>query len=305
MFEITYLGTSASAPSIQRGMPSLIVIHNEHRFMVDCGEGTQRQLLTSGIGLKKLNKFLFTHGHLDHILGFGGLVSTMAHWETMDEINVYGGGDSIERLRELLFSIVLRGNSNHGIINLNRLQEGVFFEDASLQVSCFPVTHRGTDSFGFRFEEKGRRPFLADKAAELGVPVGSVRKLLANGEDVTLDDGRLIRADDVLGDYKPGTAFVVVGDTGNAEELTEYVRGADSLSIESTYIEEDADMAKTYSHLTAKMAAQLAADAGVKTLYLTHFSRRCREKEILAEAQSIFPNTIAARDFSHYEISSK
>ncbi|MBQ6520014.1 MAG: ribonuclease Z [Anaerolineaceae bacterium] len=302
MFDIVYLGTSASAPSVRRSLPSMVVMYNEHRFMVDCGEGTQRQLLTSGIGLKRLNKILITHSHLDHILGLAGLVSTMVRWETMEDLHIYGGSDAIERIRDLLFSVVLRGNRTPTPLFFHKLTPGVIFEEKNLEVSCFPVTHRGTDSFGYKFIEKGKRPFLAEKAAELNIPAGPWRKDLANGESITLPDGRNIDPEQVLGEYVPGTTLVTVGDTGNAMELLPYVRNADALSIESTYLEEESDMAKLYSHLTAKMAAELAKEAGVGKLYLTHVSRRYREKEILAEAQSVFVNTEVARDFSQFQI---
>ena len=280
----------------------MVVLYNEHRFMVDCGEGTQRQLLTSGIGLKRLNKILITHSHLDHILGLAGLISTMVRWETMEEMHIYGGADAVERIRDLLFSVVLRGSRTAVPLVFHKLTPGVIFEDKSLSVSCFPVTHRGTDSYGFRFEEKGRRPFLAGKAAELNIPAGPWRKDLVNGQSVTLPDGRIIDAEAVLGEYKPGTTVVTVGDTGNAMELLPYVRGADALSIESTYLEEEAEMAKLYSHLTAKMAAELAREAGVGRLFLTHVSRRYREKDILEEARNVFPETEVARDFSQFQI---
>ena len=280
----------------------MIVMYNEHRFMVDCGEGTQRQLLTSGIGLKRLNKILITHSHLDHILGLAGLVSTMVRWETMEEMHFYGGADAIDRIRDLLFSVVLRGNRQPVPLVFHKLTPGVIFEEKNLTVSCFPVTHRGTDSYGFRFVEKGKRPFLPEKAAQLNIPAGPWRKDLVNGESVTLPDGRTINAEDVLGDYVPGTTLVTVGDTGNAMELLPYVSGADALSIESTYLEEEAEMARQYSHLTAKMAAELAKEADVGKLILTHVSRRYRERDILAEAQSVFPDTEVARDFSQYQI---
>lgn len=302
MFDIVYLGTSASAPSIRRNLPSMMVIYNEHRFMVDCGEGTQRQLLTSGIGLKRLNKILITHSHLDHILGLAGLVSTMVRWETMEEMHIYGGSDAIERIKDLLFSVVLRGNRTPTPLVFHKLTPGKIFQDKNLTVSCFPVTHRGTDSFGFRFEEAGKRPFLPEKAAELNIPAGPWRKNLVNGESVTLPDGRTINAEDVLGAYVPGTTLVTVGDTGNAMELLPYVKGADALSIESTYLEEEKDMAVQYSHLTAKMAAEFAKEAGVGRLILTHVSRRYRERDILEEASGVFPNTEVARDFSQFQI---
>ena len=97
MFEIVFLGTSASAPSIQRGLASQVVLHNEYRFMIDCGEGTQRQLLKSGLGFKRLDKILLTHGHLDHILGLAGLMSTLMRWETIDELSLYGGRAALDR----------------------------------------------------------------------------------------------------------------------------------------------------------------------------------------------------------------
>lgn len=302
MFDIVYLGTSASAPSVRRSLPSMVVMHNEHRFMVDCGEGTQRQLLTSGIGLKRLNKILITHSHLDHILGLAGLVSTMVRWETMEEMHIYGGNDAIDRIKDLLFSVVLRGNRTPTPIVFHKLTPGMIFQEKNLTVSCFPVTHRGTDSYGFLFVEAGKRPFLPEKAAELKIPVGPWRKDLANGESVTLPDGRLIEADSVLGDYVTGTTLAVVGDTGNAMELLPYVKDADTLSIESTYLEEEAEMAVQYSHLTAKMAAELARDANVGKLILTHVSRRYRERDILAEAQAVFQNTEVARDFAQFQV---
>jgi ribonuclease Z len=104
-----FLGTSASAPSVQRGLPAQIVIHNEHRFLVDCGEGTQRQILRSGLGFRKLNRLLITHSHLDHILGIGGLVSTYLRWEAMEELEIYAGRSALERIEDLLFRVVIRG----------------------------------------------------------------------------------------------------------------------------------------------------------------------------------------------------
>ena len=102
LFEILFLGTSASAPSARRGLSAQIVSHNEYRFLVDCGEGTQRQILQSGIGFKRLTRVLLTHGHLDHILGLGGLLSTFLRWEAIEEFEVYGSKGTLERVRTLL-----------------------------------------------------------------------------------------------------------------------------------------------------------------------------------------------------------
>ena len=110
MFELTFLGTAASAPLTKRGLPSMVITHDEYRFMVDCGEGTQRQLLCSGLGFRRLEHVFITHPHLDHILGLGGLVSTLAQWETsLERMHIYGGKSALDRIEDLLYRIVFRG----------------------------------------------------------------------------------------------------------------------------------------------------------------------------------------------------
>ena len=109
MFEIVFLGTSASAPSIRRGLSAQVVKHDAYRFLIDCGEGTQRQILQSGLGFKNLNNILITHGHLDHILGLGGLLSTFSRWEAIDELNIYAGKWALERIHDLIFGVVFSG----------------------------------------------------------------------------------------------------------------------------------------------------------------------------------------------------
>jgi ribonuclease Z len=302
MYEIIFLGTSASAPSAKRGLSAQIVKHDEFRFLIDCGEGTQRQILQSGIGFKNLNHILITHGHLDHILGLAGLFSTFMRWEAIEEINIYSGKWALDRIHDLLYSVVLRGAQAPITLNLHEVKPGVFFEADDFSISAFPVFHRGSDSLGFRFEERSHRPFLPEKAEELGVPPGPVRRDLVDGKTVTLAEGRKVGPDDVLGPLKPGVRMVHIGDTGRTEDLVSACQGVDALVIESTYLEEEAEMARQFSHLTAKMAAELALKAGVRQLYLTHLSRRYREKDILAEAQTIFPNVRVARDFDTFQI---
>lgn len=302
MFELLFLGTSASAPSVHRNLPALLVKHEDRRFLIDCGEGTQRQILKSGAGFKGLNKILITHGHLDHILGLAGLTATLMRWEDTDGIEIYGGKDAMVRINDLIYSVVVRGNKMPSPIHLRTLSQGVLFDEEKFTVTAIPVIHRGTDSYGFIFEEKGKRPFLPEKAAELAIPPGPWRRDLANGNQVTLPDGREIIPDQVLGDFKPGSKLAVIGDTGETDSLISYVRDADALVIEATYLDEEADMAASFSHLTARQSALLALQANVKHLYLTHISRRHREKEILAEAQAVFPNTTVARDLAEFTV---
>ena len=302
MFEIFFLGTSASAPSARRGLSSLLVKHNEHRFLIDCGEGTQRQILQSGIGFKSLNRILLTHGHLDHILGLGGLMSTFIRWESIEHLEICAGRSVLERVKVLVNDVVLRGTTPPMMLSYREISPGLVYDEDDFTVTAVPVTHRGPDCLGYIFEEKSRRPFLAEKADTLGIPFGRERSLLVNGQSITLANGSTIHPQDVLGEELPGTKLAVIGDTGRAEELLPYVAGAHGLVIESTYLDVDVDMARQFSHLTARDAAELAGKAGVGLLMLNHISRRYREKEVLAEAQSIFPNTIVARDFDYYSV---
>jgi len=302
LFEILFLGTSASAPSAKRGLSAQVVKHDEHRFLVDCGEGTQRQLLQSGTGFKNITKILLTHGHLDHILGLGGLLSTFLRWEAIEELDIYGGRSTLERVKTLVYDVVLRGNQPPMPLRLNEIKPGIIFETKDFTITAFSVTHRGPDCLGYVFEGKARRPFLPEKADELGVPFGPERRKLVEGESLTLPDGKRIEPDDVLGPLTKGTKLVVVGDTGKTENLLEVAKDADALVIESTYLDEEADMARQFSHMTARQAAELAVKAGVKQLILTHISRRYREKDVIKEAQSVFANTVVARDFDTFTI---
>jgi ribonuclease Z len=302
MFELLFLGTSASAPSVHRGLAAHVVMVKEYRFLIDCGEGTQRQILRSGIGFKRLNRILITHGHLDHILGLGGLLSTFIRWESLEELEIYGGKWALDRVHDLIYGIVLRGEEPPLPIHWVDLQPGVFFEDKDFTVSAFPVTHRGPGCFGFIFQEKPRRPFLVDKAEALGVPPGPERAQLVRGTAITLADGRTIQPDEVLGLDLPGARYVHIGDVGRTDNIAQYVQDAHALVIEATYLDAEAELARQFGHMTAAQAARLALEANVKTLILTHISRRSRERDVLAEAQAIFPNTYVARDFDMFSI---
>jgi ribonuclease Z len=302
LFELIFLGTSASAPSVHRGLSAQVVMHDEYRFLIDCGEGTQRQILQSGIGFKRLSRILITHGHLDHILGLAGLLSTFSRWEAIDELEIYAGGWALERIRDLLFGVVLRGARPPMAIHLHEINPGEIFKGEDFTVTAFPVSHRGADCFGFLFEERSRRPFLPERAEALGVPPGPARRDLVNGKSVQLPDGGLVAPEQVLGPSRPGTRLVHVGDAGRTDNLVEVCRNADALVIEATYLEEEAEMAGEFAHLTARQAAELAQQAGVKQLILTHISRRYRERDVLTEAQVVFPESHVARDFDSFQI---
>ena len=301
MFELVFLGTAASAPTIERSLISTMVLSRERRFLIDCGEGTQRQIMRSGMGFKRLDQILLTHGHLDHILGLAGIAATMARWGNLSSLTIYGGRWALERVRALM-DVVLRGDEVALEVRYVLIHSGLLLSDEYLQVWAIPVNHRGPGNFGFIFQEPAHRPFLAEKAAALGVPAGPERRRLVMGDPVTLPSGQVIHPDDVLGPSQPGTKLAYIGDAAQVDHLVEPLQEADALVIESTYLARDAALARQFGHLTALEAAQLAREAGVGHLYLTHVSQRYPTAAILDEASAAFPRVTVVSDLERVSI---
>ncbi len=297
MFDLVFLGTSASVPSPERGHPAVLLAATGGRTLIDCGEGAQRQLLTSGAGFSRLDRILLTHSHLDHILGLPGLLATLGLQERRTPLTIGGGPQTLSLVGRLFEALWGAGRAPIAL-ELVPLAAGRVAAEAEFAIDCFPVAHRGTDSFGFSFEAPARRHLLAERLAALAVPNGPVRKALAAGQPVTLTDGRRIDPEAVLGPVTRGTKLVVIGDAETTDGLVEAVKGADALVIEATFLDRDVATARTHGHLTAAESAALAAAAGVERLILTHISGRYADAEILAEARAIFPATELAADFA-------
>ena len=300
MFALTFLGTSASVPSAERNHPGLLVEAGSHRILVDCGEGTQRQLLRSGAGFRRLNRILLTHGHFDHVLGIPGLLSTLRLRQSSQPMTIHASPGTLDVVVRMLAGLWGEGRAPIPL-QLVPLTSQVFDAD-EFTISCFPVRHRDTDSFGFAFESRARRHLRPDRLAALGVPDGPLRKELAEGRPVELPGGKTIDPEDVLGPPERRKKLVVVGDAETIEGLEEHVRQADALVIEATFLDRDAAIARDYGHLTASEAAALATSAGVKLLVLTHISGRYGDEELLTEARTTFANSRLARDFDHIVI---
>ncbi|RXH34863.1 ribonuclease Z [Bradyrhizobium zhanjiangense] len=300
MFALTFLGTSASVPSAERNHPALLVEAAGKRILVDCGEGTQRQLLRSGAGFRRLDRILLTHAHLDHVLGIPGLFSTLGLRQTSDVMTIHGGQGTLDLVIRMLAGLWGAGKAPIAV-EFSALTEGQFMDAGDFIIDCFPVRHRDTDSFGFAFQSPARRHLRPERLAELGVPDGPMRGELAAGRPVVIAD-RTIEPEDVLGPPSGGRKLVVIGDTETTEDLSKYVSGADLLVIEATFLDRDASTARNYGHLTARDAAAFAAATNVGQLVLTHQSGRYEDDEVLAEAARIFPNTRIAADFDRIAI---
>lgn len=301
MFDLTFLGTAAAVPSAERGLPALLVARGPSRFLIDCGEGTQRQLMRTGLGFRGLGHVLLTHAHLDHVLGLAGLLATLALYRISETVEIIGSRETVAFARRYLADAI--GPERDGSYRLRAIQPGTVMSKRGWHIDAFPVIHRGTESLGYRFQQEPRRPLISERLDALGVPAGPERALLAQGRSVVLADGRLILPELVHGAAVSGAALAIVGDTEEIASLVEPVRGADGLVIEATFLERDAALARSRGHLTAAAAARLACDAEIGELLLTHISGRYRPEEILTEAACHFAKVRVVADFDRVSVS--
>jgi ribonuclease Z len=301
MFDLTFLGTAASTPSAERGLPAVLVGASRTRFLIDCGEGTQRQLLRAGSGFRRIGQILLTHAHLDHVLGLGGLIATLGLFDVRNTLRICGSHETLRFVEQYLASLYPLPRAPVPLLFVE-LQPGPILANREFAVTCFPVRHRGTESLGYRFDAIPRRHLRADRLAALGVPSGPWRAQLAAGKAVVLPDGRRVEPESVLGPAAAGISLAVVGDAEEVESLSAPVSGADALVIEATFLEADAALAAERGHLTAAQAGHLAAAAQVGALYLTHISGRYDPADIAAEAARFFPNVTVANDFDRVTV---
>jgi ribonuclease Z len=300
MFDLVFLGTAAAVPSAERGLPALLVARGSSRFLIDCGEGAQRQLMRAGLGFRGLAHVLLTHAHLDHVLGLAGLLATFALFRLDGTIEIIGSDETLAFVRRYLADTI--GPERESAYRLRAISPGPVLVREGWRLDAFAVAHRGTASLGYRFQDELRHPLISERLDALGVPAGPERALLAQGRSVVLADGRHIEPEMVRGAPAVGTALAVVGDTEEIAGLIEPVRGADALVIEATFLERDATLARARGHLTAAAAARLARDAEVHELLLTHISGRYSPEEILTEAARHFPNVRVVSDFDRTSI---
>lgn len=291
--DVIFLGTAGSAPTARRGASATLVRHGGDRLLVDCGEGTQRQLLRSDAGLVDLEEVFLTHLHADHFLGLPGMLKTFALRGREVPITVYGPGGTralIDGLRRIF------GRLPYGL-EVVELDPGDAVERSGYRIEAFRVEH-GVTAIGYALREEAR-PGRFDVAAadRLGVPDGPARGALQRGETVEASDGATVTPGDVLGPERPGRTVVLTGDTAACASVLEAATGAELLVHEATFLADERDRARETGHSTAGEAALVAREAGVKLLALTHLSARYGGREVEEEARALFPATVVPRDF--------
>ena len=282
-----FAGTGGSVPTARRGLPAVLLRAGGERLLVDCGEGTQRQLLRS-VGLPDLDAVFLTHYHADHWLGLPGMLKTFDLRAREAPLTVYGP-PGLKTLMGAMRSVVGRTHYPLELVELDRHDEVPF---AGYTVSPFPVEHR-VPAYGYVFVEDDRPGrFDPEAAAALGVRPGPDFGRLQRGEAV---DG--VEPEQVIGEDRPGRRIVFSGDTAPCQGVEAYAQEADVLVHEATFLGEERARARETGHSTAAQAAALARDAGVRLLALTHLSTRYFPREVREEARQAFPDALVPRDF--------
>jgi len=294
MLSVTFLGTGAACPTVERNVAALAVHREGEMLLFDCGEGTQRQMMRYGVGFS-FREVFFTHYHSDHVLGITGLLRTLGLQNRLEKITLYGPRPA-ERILGALLSVGVE--RTRFPIEIVELKPGDVLSRREYDINIFATDHRA-DTVGYALVESDRLGrFDPEQAKALGVPEGVLWGRLHRGEKVTLEDERVIDPALLVGPPRPGRTLVYAGDTRPATAVVEAARGADLLVHEATFGDDEVDRATETGHSTARQAAQVAQEAGVRQLALTHISARYSRDapELAAEAREVFPDTVVARD---------
>jgi len=287
-----FAGTAGSVPTARRGLPAILLRAGGDRILLDCGEGTQQQLLRSA-GLPELDAIFISHYHLDHWLGLVGMLKTFDLRARERPLAIYGP-PGLRALFTMLRPVFGRTAYPLSLAELEPYEEVGF---GGYAIGSFPVRHR-VEAYGYAFVEEDRPGrFDADAARALGVAEGPDFGRLQRGEVV---GG--VRPEQVVGEDRPGRKIVYSGDTAPCQAVEVLAEGADVLVHEATFLSDERARASDTGHSTAAQAAELARDAGVRLLALTHLSTRYFPREIRDEARAVFPNTVVPRDFDAIEV---
>ncbi|HEY2258844.1 MAG TPA: ribonuclease Z [Solirubrobacteraceae bacterium] len=289
---IFFAGTGGSAPTARRGLPSLLVRRGGDRIMFDCGEGTQRQLVSS-IGLSDLDDIFLTHFHADHWLGLPGMLKTFDLRGREKPLTIYGP-PGVQTLLALVLRMAGRVGFDLGVVELGA--RDVVARDG-YRIAPVEVSHRGA-AFGYVLFEDDR-PGVFDPAAavRLGLEPGPEFGRVQRGETI-----RGVSPDQVMGETRPGRKLVLSGDTQPCDSLRIAAHRAELLVHEATFSDEERERAAETGHSTATQAAALAREAEVDLLALNHVSMRHPVAVLRDEARALFARTVIPRDFDSIEI---
>ncbi len=297
--KLVFLGTSAAQPTAERGMTCICLVLDREILMFDAGEGAQIAFQKAKLGWNKKIKIFVTHLHGDHCVGILGLLQTMSLQNRTESVDIYGP-TGIEEFIAANLKIL-----NFGLtfpVRITRIKEGLVFDDSGYSVHVCEAEH-SIPAYSYLFTEKDRPGrFYPDKAKALGIPEGKLWSELQSDKEVTIQ-GKIVKPSDVMGEKRKGIKIGISGDTRPTAKLTEFFKGCNYMTFDSTYSDTLRDKAKDNYHSTAKEAAELAKKAGVSNLILTHFSARYEDvDELVTEAKTIHDSVTAARDLLEIDI---
>ncbi len=298
---LRFLGTSAARPTVERNVTSVALVREGETLLFDCGEGTQRQIMRYGVGFS-FDEIFFTHFHVDHLIGLIGLTRTMALQGRTELLRLYGPAGAQKALRAC---IAFGGERLTFPVEIAELQAGDTLDRKEYTLHAIAADHRGATALGYAMIEKTRLGrFNPEMARGLGIPEGPLWGRLHRGETIELPDGQRVDATMLVGEPRAGRRVVISGDTRPTAALQALAEHADILVHEATFGDDEAARAVETGHSTAREAAHIARVAGVRRLLLTHFSARYSRDpgDLVTQAQSVFPQTVAARDGLEIEI---
>ena len=296
---MTFLGTSAAAPTADRGLPAVAVKREGEIILMDCGEGVQRRALSESLGLGSDMTILITHLHGDHVTGLLGLLQTMSLAQRRKPLNLVGPQKLLKWL-EVTADLLHIGLTFP--IHFSTAEPGVVLRTGGFRIRAARAAH-SVEAFSYLVEEF-RRPgiFHPERAKSLGVPEGKLWSRLQKGRSITLG-GKRVEPLEVTGPPRPGRKIGYSGDTRPTSRLARFFSGCDLLIFDSTFRDSDRDKAVERKHTTSLEAAELAKKAKARQLVLTHFSARYTSvSSLVREARMVFPNTIAASDGLSIEV---
>ena len=291
--QIVFLGTSCMFPTKERSHSSVFLSYDNEGILIDCGEGTQRQMKISGINLNKITKILISHWHGDHVLGLAGIIQSLNVLEYEKKLEIYGPKGTKKNVKRLLSSFIFKNNLKMKIKDLTK--EGFFFESKKFKLESYNLDH-GVPCLGFSLVENDKLKINMDEIKKKKIPFGPLIGELQEGKPVFFN-GKKINPEEVSYSVK-GKKVSFISDTALCKECYKLANDADILVCESSYSSTLENKSEEYKHLTSKQAALIASKANAKKLVLTHFSNRYKDtQELEDDARDYYDNVICAKDF--------
>jgi ribonuclease Z len=295
MIACTFLGTSSMVPTKERNVSGIYLEYEGEGILIDCGEGTQRQMNIAGINRNKVKKVLLSHWHADHMAGLLGLIQTIGNKDKDVHLDVYGPRGSVEYFGHMMKSSVFDQQLDIVVHEAKAKKPELICSTSRYEIWAVELEH-GIPTLGFAFIEKDRRRMKVKRLEEMGIPPGPIYAKLQAGKDVE-HRGKMIKSTDVT-TIVHGKKIAFIADTAFCPQAVELAKEADVMIAEATFAASEEEKAHQYNHMTAGQSAQLASLANAKKLYLTHFSQRYTSlADIREEAQAVFPDTELASDF--------